>query len=111
MIVGSGDGTATLWRFISSATPVFPLRPLLRLGGHKGMKINAVAVSSALQICVTVSASRCCIFGLSNGVMLSSISISDIEFPSSIGMDRSIKTQSSFAPSTCDLLENGLFSL
>lgn len=96
-IVGSEDGTATLWRFISNPVCTLPLRPRLRFGGHKGMKINAVAVSSALHICVTVSASRCCVFGLSNGAMLSSISPSNIKFPELHGLDGDIRTKSFFA--------------
>lgn len=71
-IVGSEDGTATLWRFISSQ--FLPLRPRLRLGGHRGARINAVAVNSALNICITVSYSRCCIFNMGNGVLLHSLS-------------------------------------
>merc|ERR1740136_294635 len=71
-IVGSEDGTATLWRFISSQ--FLPLRPRLRLGGHRGARINAVAVNSALNICITVSDYRCCIFNMGNGVLLHSLS-------------------------------------
>lgn len=70
-IVGSEDGTATLWRFISSQ--LLPLRPRLRLGGHRGARINAVAVNSALNICITVSHSRCCIFNMGNGILLHSL--------------------------------------
>ena len=96
-IVGSEDGTATLWRFISNPICTLPLRPRLRLGGHKGMKVHAVAVSSILHVCLTVSALRCCVFGLSNGSILSSISVSDIEFPEASGMDAlSIRSESFF---------------
>jgi len=62
------------------------------------MSIRAVAVSSSLQICATVSASRCCIFGLSNGVLLSSISINDIKHPELIETN-DIRTESCFVDS------------
>jgi len=71
-IVGSADGTATLWRFISSQ--FLPLRPRLRLYGHSGSRINAVVVDSGLNVCITVSDCLCCLFSLGNGVMLHSIS-------------------------------------
>ena len=97
-IVGSEDGTATVWRFISNAVCTLPLRPRLRLRGHKGMKINAVAVSSALHICVTVSKLRCCVFSLSNGAILSSILPRDIEFPGAFDVgSNDIRTESYFA--------------
>lgn len=99
-IVGSHDGTATVWRFISNPDCFLPLRPRLRLGGHHGSKIIAVAVSSALHICVTVSATRCCIFGLSNGIILNSISISDINFSGPSGMNSNTSvTKSCFVDS------------
>ena len=71
-IVGSEDGTATLWRLISSQ--YLPLRPRLRFSGHGGARINSVAVSSALNMCVTVSDHRCCFFNLGNGSMIRSFS-------------------------------------
>lgn len=99
-IVGSEDGTATLWRFITNPICTFTLRPRLRLGGHRGMKINAVAISSDLQICASVSRERCCIFSISNGALMSSISISDVELPELSDINsRSVNTQSSFAES------------
>jgi len=99
-IVGSEDGTATLWRFISNPTRTLPLRPCLRLGGHKGMKIHGVAVSITMFVCATVSSSRCCIFSLSNGAMLCSISPPDIEFPVPVGVnDGEIKSETVFADS------------
>jgi hypothetical protein len=70
-IVGSADGSASLWRFISSH--YLPLRPKQRMRGHGGSKINAVIVSSAMNICATISKNRCCIFNLGNGSMLKSI--------------------------------------
>ena len=67
-IIGSADGSATLWRFISSH--YWPLRPRLRMSGHGGRKIVAVAVSSSLGICVSVSHGLCCIFDIGNGSMI-----------------------------------------
>ena len=72
-IVGSHDGTASLWRFITGPFFQFSIRPRLRFGGHNGQKILAVAVNSALNLCATVSASRCCIFNTTNGGMLRSL--------------------------------------
>ena len=98
--MGSEDGTISLWRFISNPICTFPLRPRLRLAGHRGMKINAVAVNSNLHICASVSRNRCCIYSLSNGAILSSISISDVELPELSDRNaRGIRTQSSFADS------------
>lgn len=67
-IIGSADGSATLWRFISSH--YWPLRPRLRMAGHGGQKIVAVAVSSSLGICVSVSPGLCCVFDIGNGSMI-----------------------------------------
>jgi len=72
-VVGSDDGTASVWRFISNASCHLPLRPRLRLGGHQGNRIHAVAANSRLNICATVSGVRCCIHNLSNGNMIRSI--------------------------------------
>lgn len=72
-IVGSADGTASIWRFIVNESCCLPLRPRLRLGGHRGNKILSVAINSSLNICATVSADRCCIFHTSNGLMSRSI--------------------------------------
>lgn len=69
-ITGSEDGSATLWRFISSH--YLPLRPRLRLRGHYGSAISSVAISSSLNICMSVSSTRCCLFHLGNGQLLRS---------------------------------------
>merc|ERR1712157_277436 len=71
-ILGSEDGSATLWRFISSH--YLPLRPRLRLKGHGGSAILSVAISSSLNICASVSEKRCCLFHLGNGQLLRSFS-------------------------------------
>jgi len=75
-VVGSADGSATLWRFISSH--YLPLRPKQRMRGHYGTKIHAVAISNTMNICATVSSTRCCIFNLGNGAMLRSFAPPDI---------------------------------
>lgn len=67
-IVGSADGSATIWRFISSH--FWPLRPRLRVTGHGGAPIYAVSISSSLGICATVSSKLCCIFDIGNGAMI-----------------------------------------
>jgi hypothetical protein len=67
-IVGSADGSATLWRFISSH--YWPLRPRLRVTGHGGAPIHAVSISSSLGICASVSSKLCCIFDIGNGMMI-----------------------------------------
>merc|ERR1712183_206268 len=69
-LVGSEDGSATLWRFISSH--YLPLRPRLRLRGHYGSKIRSLAINTSLNLCVTVSETRCCLFHLGNGSLLRS---------------------------------------
>jgi len=70
--VGSADGTATLWRFISSH--YWPLRPRVRMGGHLGATIYSVAISSSLGVCASVSAYRCCLFDVGNGAMIRNFS-------------------------------------
>lgn len=67
-MVGSADGSMTMWRFISSH--YWPLRPRLRMMGHSGSKIHAVAVSSALGICASISSQKCCLFDVGNGAMI-----------------------------------------
>ena len=69
-IVGSADGNASLWRFMSSH--YLPLRPRIRMRGHAGAKIHAVAISSAIHICASVSAHKICIFSVGNGAMIRS---------------------------------------
>lgn len=71
-IVGSDDGSATLWRFIFNSH--IPLRPRLRMRGHSGQKIQSVAVNCFLNLCATVSETRCCIFHLGNGSLIRSFS-------------------------------------
>ena len=68
-LVGSQDGTASLWRFISNPSCHLPIRPRFRFGGHKGQKIHSVAVNGSVNLCATVSASRCCIFNASSGCL------------------------------------------
>jgi hypothetical protein len=98
-IVGSNDGTASLWRFISSPACNLPLRPRLRLGGHKGENISAVAVNSSLNLCATVSAFRCCIFNITNGTMLRSIAPPNNVSDATGIKDRAILSETRFADS------------
>ena len=67
-IVGSADGSISLWRFISSH--FWPLRPRLRMMGHGGAAVSAVAISSSLGICASVSSKHCCLFDIGNGAMV-----------------------------------------
>jgi hypothetical protein len=69
-IVGSADGNASLWRFMSSH--YLPLRPRIRMRGHGGSKIQAVALSSAIHICASVSSDRICLFSVGNGALIRS---------------------------------------
>ena len=69
-IIGSEDGTATLWRFIFNSH--IPFRPRLRMRGHYGHKVYGVAVNCFLNVCATISKKRCCIFHLGNGTLMRS---------------------------------------
>ena len=69
-IMGSADGGVSLWRFMSSH--YLPLRPRIRMRGHGGAKVQAVTLNSAIHVCASVSANRCCIFSVTNGTMLRS---------------------------------------
>ena len=69
-IIGSADGTASLWRFISSQ--FLPLRPRLRLGGHSGLAIQSVYACGELNLCASVSRDRACVFSTSNGALVRS---------------------------------------
>lgn len=83
-IVGSSDGGASLWRFMSSH--YLPLRPRVRMRGHAGAKVQAVALSSVIHICASVSASRCCIFSVGNGNLIRSFAPPQdtLELPDSV---------------------------
>jgi hypothetical protein len=99
-IVGSADGSASLWRFISSH--YLPLRPKQRMRGHNGSAIHAVAISSTLNICATVSSHRCCIFSLGNGVLLCSISPPTNPCPGVIDLSNNhVSTEFSESPAAC----------
>jgi len=74
-ILGSNDGTASVWRFISS--DFLPLRPKFRLKGHQGEKIRGVCCSPSLGICVAVSRNLCCIYSLADGTLLRSFGTPD----------------------------------
>jgi hypothetical protein len=69
-LVGSADGNASLWRFMSSH--YLPLRPRVRLQGHNGSKICAVALCSTLHIAATISSDKCCLHSIGNGTLIRS---------------------------------------
>jgi len=69
-IVGSSDGNASLWRFMSSH--YLPLRPRMRMRGHHGHKIHAVALNPSIHICATISEKQCCVFSIGNGALIRS---------------------------------------
>lgn len=69
-LVGSADGNASLWRFMSSH--YLPLRPRVRLQGHGGAKVIAVALCSAINIAATLSSGKCCLHSTGNGAMIRS---------------------------------------
>eukprot|EP00934_Nitzschia_sp_Nitz4_P008655 Nitzschia sp. Nitz4//scaffold12_size214221//49825//58278//NITZ4_001488-RA/size214221-processed-gene-0.150-mRNA-1//-1//CDS//3329534984//8645//frame0 len=67
-IVGSLDGTASIWRFMSSH--YLPLRPRVRLTGHCGSPILAVGLSASINIAATVSEKRLCLHSIGNGSLI-----------------------------------------
>ncbi|KAL7565117.1 hypothetical protein ACA910_005124 [Epithemia clementina (nom. ined.)] len=83
-VVGSADGNASLWRFMSSH--YLPLRPRNRLSGHGGSSISAVGLCSAIHIAVTVSRDRCCIHSIGNGTLMRSFAPphNALDFPNSL---------------------------
>ncbi|KAL3924923.1 MAG: hypothetical protein SGILL_000744 [Bacillariaceae sp.] len=64
-IVASSDGSASVWRFMSSH--YLPLRPRVRMSGHSGSPIHAVGLSAAIHVAVTVSKHRLCLHSIGNG--------------------------------------------
>ena len=70
-IVGSNDGTASVWRFVTS--DFLPLRPKFRLKGHCEESIIGVALDASLSICVTISRTRCCLHSMSDGTLINTI--------------------------------------
>jgi len=86
-IVGSADGNASLWRFMSSH--YLPLRPRNRLSGHEGSKIYAVGLCSAIHVAVTVSANSCCIHSVGNGAMINSFEPpqNSLDFPGAVHVE------------------------
>jgi hypothetical protein len=69
-VVGSEDGNATVWRFMSSH--FLPLRPRLHLRGHGGSKVFAVTLSPSVQLSASISQSKCCLHSLTNGSLIRS---------------------------------------
>lgn len=69
-LLGSADGNASLWRFMSSH--YLPLRPRIRLQGHGGEKVVAVALASTINIAATLSSGKCCLHSTGNGALIRS---------------------------------------
>eukprot|EP00980_Cylindrotheca_fusiformis_P016230 scaffold4825_cov132-Cylindrotheca_fusiformis.AAC.7 len=67
-IVGSFDGRATIWRFMSSH--YLPLRPRVHLAGHGGAPIHSVGLSAAINIAASCSADRLCLHSIGNGNLM-----------------------------------------
>ncbi|VEU43883.1 unnamed protein product [Pseudo-nitzschia multistriata] len=67
-IVGSSDGTASIWRFMSSH--FLPLRPRVYLSGHCSSPIYAVGLSASINVAVTVSEKRLCLYSIGNGSVI-----------------------------------------
>jgi len=84
-IVGSSDGTASIWRFMSSH--YLPLRPRVRLSGHCCSPIYAVGLNSTINLAVTVSEQRLCLHTIGNGSVIQIIEPPQdaLEFPEGIG--------------------------
>jgi hypothetical protein len=89
VIVGSADGSSTLWRFISSH--YWPLRPRLRMWGHSGLCVYGVAISCSLGICASISSKVCCLFDIGNGAMIRNFTPPDLE------VDEGYETETTFA--------------
>lgn len=70
VLVGSADGNASLWRFMSSQ--YLPLRPRVRLQGHGGAKVVAVALCTAIHVAATLSSGKCCLHSTGNGALIRS---------------------------------------
>jgi hypothetical protein len=64
-IVGSLDGRASIWRFMSSH--YLPLRPRVQFAGHGGAPIHSVGLSAAINIAASCSANRLCLHSIGNG--------------------------------------------
>ena len=86
-IIGSSDGTASIWRFMSSH--FLPLRPRVRMAGHGGKKISAVCLSAAIHIAATVSAQRICLHSVGNGNLIRIIDppTDTLDLPENHGME------------------------
>jgi hypothetical protein len=70
VIVGSADGNASLWRFMSSL--YLPLRPRVRLQGQGGSKLVAVALCSSIHVAATLSCDKCCLHSTGSGALMRS---------------------------------------
>jgi len=96
-IVGSSDGTASIWRFMSSH--YLPLRPRVRLSGHASAPLQAVALNAAINVAVTVSKDRMCIHSIGNGNVIRIIEPpkNALELPDGIEMTTTFAESSAVA--------------
>eukprot|EP00529_Nitzschia_sp_RCC80_P009051 CAMPEP_0113450404 /NCGR_PEP_ID=MMETSP0014_2-20120614/5812_1 /TAXON_ID=2857 /ORGANISM="Nitzschia sp." /LENGTH=2495 /DNA_ID=CAMNT_0000341741 /DNA_START=29 /DNA_END=7516 /DNA_ORIENTATION=- /assembly_acc=CAM_ASM_000159 len=96
-IVGSADGNASIWRFMSSH--YLPLRPRVRLAGHGGVPIHAVGLSAAINVAVTVSTKCLCIHSIGNGNIIRIIEPPDcaVNFSGDTGAETSFAVSSAVA--------------
>jgi len=94
-LIGSEDGNASIWRFMSSH--YLPLRPRARLSGHEGSKICAVALCSTIHVALTLSANRCCLHSVGNGNIIRSFGppVDTLDFDAS---DGTVKTKFADTP-------------
>ena len=69
-MVGSADGNASIWRFMSSHH--LPLRPRIILNGHNGAKLSGVALCAPIQLAATVSSNKLCLHSITNGSLIRS---------------------------------------
>jgi hypothetical protein len=85
-IVGSSDGSASIWRFMSSH--YLPLRPRVRLSGHGGWPVHAVGLSAAIHVAVTVSTNKLCLHSIGNGSVIRVIEppVETFDLPEDRGM-------------------------
>ncbi|KAG7359446.1 Beige/BEACH domain containing protein [Nitzschia inconspicua] len=84
-IVASSDGTASVWRFMSSH--YLPLRPRVRMSGHGGSQIFSVGLSASIHVAVTVSKHRLCLHSIGNGNVIRIIEppTDTLDFPEGSG--------------------------
>jgi hypothetical protein len=91
VLLGSLDGTASLWRFMSSH--YLPLRPRVVFRGLAECRILAVALCSGNFLGATVTASRCSLYSVGNGALIRSFGppVNTLDFATSEGTKMTTK--------------------